>query len=97
MRKGEFTFQINLESFTEEVAQAIINKLSLDQTKQADKSEPEEEYLTTAEALKKLKITSATTLRKWEKEGRIQKGVKIGGKGKVYKKSDLENYLNNGC
>ena len=93
MEKPDFTLQFNLEGFTEEVAEKVAEKLNLKPVQ--DHSE-REEYLTTQQAMKLLQIKSAVTIRDYVKKGFIPKPVKRGGRQLFHKRSDLENYLNNG-
>lgn len=93
MKENNFTFQFNIENFTEEVAQKVAEKLNLNPIQ--DHSE-REEYFTTQQAMDFLQIKSAVTLRDYVKKGFIPRPVQRGGRQLFYKKSDLVKFLEHG-
>ena len=95
MKNNNFTLQLNLESFTDEIAQKVIEKLSLDGLGQSTQQN-KEEYLTTQQAKEFLSVKSSKTLSDYVKKGYIPEPSQVGGRTKRYKKSDLQKFLNDG-
>lgn len=93
MKENNFTLQFNIESFTEEVARKVAEKLNL---KSDQEPQDQEQFLTTQEAMEFLKISSPVTLKSYVDKGFIPKPARRGGRQLFYKKSDLEKFLSYG-
>jgi hypothetical protein len=81
---------------TDLIAVKVIEKGTtqpLPSTEVKNAQSPEQEFLSTDEALCLLKIKSKVTLRSYVQAGLIPKPKRVGGRKLIYKKSDLLKYL----
>ena len=88
----------NFQNILDYLAESLADKIAMRVNQPAPTPQPEgEEYLTTKEALELLKIKQPATLKDYVKKGWIPEPTQRGGRGNIYKKSDLQNFLDHGC
>lgn len=91
-----FNLEHLVEHLTDLIAVKVIEKGTtqpLQSTEVKNVQRPEQEFLSTDEALCLLKIKSKVTLRSYVRAGLIPQPKRVGGRKLVYKKSDLLKYL----
>ena len=76
----------NIDDFISDVANEVVKKITGSNVEVSAKTYPKDEFQTRKQVREKYRI-SASTLWRWEKEGRIR-SMGIGGK-RWYKASDL--------